>query len=72
MTEGIAIRILIVVLGGSQAGIAAMLGFAEYLPQEVKIGLVVASAVLAYVLNTVPSWGQAAASARALKKAGTG
>jgi hypothetical protein len=47
-----------------------MLGFAEILPQEWKIGLVVASAMIAVLLNQVPSWQQAPAAQRALKKAG--
>jgi hypothetical protein len=70
VTDGLAIRILITFLATAQAGIAALLGFAEILPQEAKIGLVVASAMLAVLLNQVPSWQSAPAAGRALKKAG--
>lgn len=70
MTDGLGIRILITLLAALQAGIAALLGFAEILPQEAKIGLVVASAMLAVCLNQIPSWNQAPSAQRALKKAG--
>lgn len=65
--DGLAIRVTITVLTVLQAGIAALLGFADILPQEAKIGLVVASAMLAVALNQVPSWAGAPAAARALR-----
>jgi hypothetical protein len=58
MTERLGIRITVTLLTALQAMIAALLGFAEILPQEAKIGLVVASAGLAVVLNQIPSWGK--------------
>lgn len=70
MTEGLALRVLITLLAALQAGIAALLGFGEILPQEAKIGLVVASAMLAVLLNQIPSWQAAPAAQRAMKKAG--
>jgi hypothetical protein len=70
MMDGLGLRILITLLAAAQAGIAALLGFAEILPQSAKVGLVVASAVLAVLLNQIPSWSAAPAAQRALKKAG--
>lgn len=67
MTDGLAIRITITILTAAQAGITALLAFTDVLPQAVKIGLVVASAMLAVALNQVPSWGGAPAAAKALE-----
>lgn len=70
MTDGIGIRITITVITALQAMVAALLGFGEIIPQNWKIILVVASAGLAVIANQVPSWQQAPAASRALKKAG--
>jgi hypothetical protein len=67
MTDGLAIRVTITILTACQAGIAALLGFGEIVPQEWKVALVVASAMLAVVLNQVPSWRGAPAAERAMK-----
>ena len=69
MTEGLAIRISITLLAALQAGIAALLGFGDVIPQQFKIGLVVASAMVAVLLNQIPSWQGAPAAERAMKKA---
>jgi len=70
MTAGLSIRIVITFLTALQAGIAALLGFGDVVPQQWKIALVVASAMIAVLLNQVPSWQQAPAANRAMKEAG--
>jgi hypothetical protein len=69
MPDGLAIRILITLLGGVQVGIATLLAL-DYieLADVMKAGLVVASAVIAVVLNQVPSWQSAPAAERRLRK----
>jgi hypothetical protein len=68
VTEGVGIRITITVLTALQAGIAALLALELDLAIAVKAGLVVASAMLAVVLNQVPSWQSAPAASRALQE----
>lgn len=67
MTEGLSIRIIITVLLVAQAMVAALLGFAEVLPQAGKIGLVVVSAGIGVALNQITSWQSAPAAAKALE-----
>jgi hypothetical protein len=50
----IALRLAVTVLAAVQAGITAYLGFGEQIPQELKIAAVVASAVLAVLINQLP------------------
>ena len=69
MPDGLWIRITITLLTATQAMIAAVLGFADILPTEWKVGLLVTSAGLAVVLNQVPSWTAAPSASRALKRA---
>ena len=67
MTEGIGIRITITVLLVAQAMVAALLGFADLIPQQWKIILVVVSAGIGVALNQITSWQSAPAAARALR-----
>lgn len=67
--DGLAIRISITLITAIQAMIAAALGFAEILPQEAKIILVIISAGLAVVINQIPSWSNAPSAARAMRRA---
>jgi len=67
--DGLGIRIGITLLTAAQAMIAAALGFAEILPQEAKVGLVILSAGLAVVINQIPSWQSAPRAERALRNA---
>lgn len=67
--DGLSIRISITLLTAAQAMIAAALGFAEILPQEAKVLLVIISAGLAVVINQVPSWRNAGNAERALRNA---
>lgn len=69
MPDGLWIRITITLLAAAQAMIAAVLGFADILPQEWKIVLIALSAGLAVVINQVPSWTSAPAASRALRRA---
>lgn len=69
MTEGLGIRITITVLTALQAGIAALLALELELAIAVKAGLVVASAMLAVVLNQIPSWGSAPSVDRTIERA---
>lgn len=70
MTNTLTIRILITVLAATQAMISTALAFSDQLPNGVKIGLVVASAGLAVVLNQIPSWNNAGVAADTMKAAG--
>jgi len=67
--DGLGIRVTITLLTAAQAMIAAALGFAEILPQEAKVLMVILSAGLAVVINQVPSWQNAGSAARAMDKA---
>jgi len=67
MTDGAAIRVAILLLTMTQACISALLGFADVLPQQWKIALVVASAGLAVALNQIPSWMNAPKVDRAMR-----
>jgi UPF0716 family protein affecting phage T7 exclusion len=67
MTEGLSIRLAILLLTVAQACIAALLGFAEILPQEWKVALVVLAAGVGVALNQVPSWMNAGSAERALR-----
>lgn len=67
MTEGIGIRITITVLLAAQAMVAALLGFADLIPQAWKVGLVVVSAGIGVALNQITSWQRAPEAARALR-----
>jgi len=67
VTEGLGIRIIIAVLLIAQAMIAALLGFAEYLPLEAKIACVVVSAGIGVALNQITSWQKAPDASRALR-----
>lgn len=67
--DGLGIRIAITVVAVIQAMVAATLGFAEILPQEAKIVLVVIAAGLAVLSNQIPSWQQAGTAERALRRA---
>jgi hypothetical protein len=69
VTDGLAIRVVILLLTMTQACISALLGFAELLPQQWKIALVVASAGLAVALNQIPSWMNAPRADRAMRAA---
>ena len=64
------LKVAITLLAAAQAMIAALLGFAEILPQWAKVGLVVLAAGIAVVLNQMPSWQDSARAERALDKAG--
>ncbi len=66
MTEGLGIRIIILVLLVAQAVVAAVLGFADALPGEWKMVLVATSAGVGVALNTITSWSSAPAASRAL------
>ena len=68
MTEGLGIRVAITVLASTQAGIAAVLGFADILPIEWKIVLVALSAALSVALNQIPSWQSAPKVDRATRR----
>jgi hypothetical protein len=63
------IRLAILICTAVQAMIAAALAFADFFPPEWKIGLVVASAGLAVVLNQLPSWQNAPTATAALNLA---
>lgn len=68
MIEGLWIRILITFLSAAQAGMTALLAFTDLaLPVEAKAAIVVASAIIAVILNQVPSWQSAPKAERALK-----
>lgn len=69
MADGFWFRVSITLLTAAQAMIAAVLGFADLLPIEWKIGLITTSAGLAIVINQIPSWNAAPSAARALKRA---
>lgn len=56
MTEGLGIRLVILVLLVVQSMVAALLGFAELLPIEAKVALVVVSAGIGVALNQITSW----------------
>jgi len=68
MTEGLSIRLVILVLLVAQAMIAALLGFADVLPEEAKIALVVVSAGIGVALNQITSWQSAPAVDRATRR----
>lgn len=59
--DGLVIRIGITCIAVAQAMIAALLGFADILPQQWKVVLVVLAAGLAVLANQVPSWQSAPA-----------
>lgn len=50
------IKAIVVILGAVQVGIAAALGFGDWsIAPSLKGGLVIAAAVVAYLLNSLPS-----------------
>ena len=59
MTDGLVIRLALVIVLASSASIGAVLGFAEYLDQTLKIVLVGANAGLVVVANQLTSWQRA-------------
>jgi len=65
--DGLGIRVTITLLTAGQAMIAAALGFAEILPEEAKVALVVLAAGLAVLSNQIPSWQNAGKAERALR-----
>jgi heterodisulfide reductase subunit A-like polyferredoxin len=69
MTEGLVIRLAILIVGAAVATISAVLGFAEALPFEMKVILVAANAGLGFVMNQLASWQAAPAADRAMRKA---
>lgn len=69
VTEGLTIRIVILVLVVAQAIDAAILGFNDVLPLEWKIVLVATSAGVGVALNQITSWQSAPAVERATRKA---
>ena len=66
--DGIYIRVAITLVAVIQAMIAALLGFAEILPQEWKVLLVVVAAGLAVLSNQIPSWQSAPGVERRMRK----
>ena len=65
--DGLGIRIAITVVATIQAMVAATLGFAEILPQEAKVALVIIAAGLAVLSNQIPSWQNAPRAERAMR-----
>ena len=65
--DGIWFRIAVVMVGCLQVGVTALLGFQDQLPLEWKIVLVVASAMLVFLGNQLPSLQNAPRAARALR-----
>lgn len=68
MTDGLVIRLAILLVGASVATISAVLGFADALPQEWKIALVAANAGLTFVMNQLASWQRAPEAERAQRR----
>lgn len=68
MTDGIWFRLSLIIVGVLQVGITALMGFNELLPLEWKVVLTVASAMLVFLANQLPSLQGAPAAARRMRK----